>query len=232
MDYTSAGSPEPPNPLRLGTVTQKKTDRVTLQVGERRFTTLRDTLVGESEYFAARLSDRWSDCDEDGSYFIDSDPTLFSYILSYLRSGSLPVFFDSVTLTWDHAKYLTLLSEARYFGIEKLCVWIDKQQYLDVVTLEKTMEIIENVQKSESVNRILNHPFQGDRRLDISTTWSSRQAYVCPRGIPVHYDDQSKCGRACENARDDNDGKIDYEEIPVLKAVVTTTNVKVRTINH
>lgn len=66
-----------------------KGDFITLQVGERRFVTYPSTLAAESSYFTSLLSDRWR---RDGTYFIDADGDLFTYILRYLRSGVLPVF--------------------------------------------------------------------------------------------------------------------------------------------
>lgn len=54
--------------------------RITLQVGDRRFVTMRDTLTSESASFASLLSGGWGAGRlgyrlEDGSYFIDADPT-------------------------------------------------------------------------------------------------------------------------------------------------------------
>lgn len=48
--------------------------------------------------------------------------------------------------------------------------------------------------------------------------------YVCPRGIPVHYDNPSACGRACLNAQGDADDEFD--EIPVLSTVVVMEKVE------
>lgn len=67
---------------------------IRLQVGERHFTTTRDTLTAESRYFASLLSGRWDNALEDGSYFIDADPMLFDHILRYLRRGIFPLFVD------------------------------------------------------------------------------------------------------------------------------------------
>ncbi|KAI0012119.1 BTB/POZ protein [Xylariaceae sp. FL0662B] len=95
--------------------------RVKLQVGERQFITTRNTLETESPYFRALLSGRWDDQLEDGTYFIDSDPMSFEAILRYLRTGTFPLFFDAVTQTHDYTKkYLKILGDARYFGIDKL----------------------------------------------------------------------------------------------------------------
>ncbi|RYO85031.1 hypothetical protein DL766_005672 [Monosporascus sp. MC13-8B] len=78
-----------------------KSDRVTLRVGERRFTTFRDALISESSYFKARLT-RWNDAEEDGSYFIDADPGVFEHILAFLRGGSFPFFFNAGSQTFDY----------------------------------------------------------------------------------------------------------------------------------
>lgn len=115
--------------------------RVTLQVGERRFTATHNTLVGESEYFRARLSGSWNDADEDGSYFVDADPTLFEHVLRYLRSGNPPLFFNVATQSHDYAMYLALLGEAKYFGISKLEDWIQNERYLAAVRVRYSTDI-------------------------------------------------------------------------------------------
>lgn len=111
--------------------------RITLQVGERRFTTYRRTLINKSPYFAARIGlETWQDkcsevdIDEDGSYFIDADPFIFKYILNYLRSGDYPIFYDPISRCFDYAKYISLLSQARQFEISDLKEWIEKKAYL------------------------------------------------------------------------------------------------------
>lgn len=68
--------------------------QITLQVGERRFITTRDTLVGESGFFTSLLARRWDNAQEDGSYFIDADPDLFYHVLRYLHRGILLIFYD------------------------------------------------------------------------------------------------------------------------------------------
>jgi hypothetical protein len=70
-------------------------DPITLQVGERRFVTFRTTLTSESPYFQRLLSTQWQRPQADGSYFVDADGSLFTYILRYLRSGALPLFYNS-----------------------------------------------------------------------------------------------------------------------------------------
>uniref|UniRef100_A0A8H7TQM8 BTB domain-containing protein n=1 Tax=Bionectria ochroleuca TaxID=29856 RepID=A0A8H7TQM8_BIOOC len=115
-------------------------NRIQLRVGERLFHTTKETLTRESDYFAARLA-RWKDTDPDGSYFIDSDPTLFEVILRYLRTGTPPLFFDPATQTHDVAKYAALLSEARYFQIPSLVTWIVEQKYFQVIQVDTNIRV-------------------------------------------------------------------------------------------
>ena len=133
-----------PSPIRgdaISTSASLAADvQVHLQVGERHFTTTRETLISESAFFASLLSGRWSNSLPDGSYFIDADPTLFEHILRYLRRGVLPIFFDQAR-GHDYALYLSLLEEARYFGICRLEEWLANKRYLDVFEIRRTLEI-------------------------------------------------------------------------------------------
>jgi hypothetical protein len=94
--------------------------RVKLQVSERQFVTTKKTLISESSYFLALISGRWSNQDNKGCYFIDSDPELFAEVLRYLRSGNFPLYYDPNKQKYNYAKYAALLGEAQYFGITKL----------------------------------------------------------------------------------------------------------------
>jgi hypothetical protein len=109
--------------------------RIALEVGERRFTTLVSTLSEESTFFAALLSDRWTDSQsDDGSYFIDADGDLFVHILRYLRRGLLPVAYDNAR-GFDYGFYQALAAEAEYFGIDRLHRWIKEKKYLQTVRI-------------------------------------------------------------------------------------------------
>ncbi|KAI8957925.1 BTB/POZ protein [Daldinia sp. FL1419] len=195
-----------------------RSNRVTLQVGERRFVTLRDTLIGGSTYFASRLSGRWDDADEDGSYFIDANPALFEHILNYLRSENFPVFFNSNTLTFDHAKYIALLGEARYFGVSKLVDWIERKKYLNVVEITRSVIVDDDV-SSRSMESHMSE-VSGDSKVDLSTSWGVRKVYVCPRGLSFHHGNPSLCG--CDLERRQQEGDRFKEEL-ALRAVVTVT---------
>lgn len=109
-------------------------------MGQRLFYTTKETLTGESDYFATRLA-RSKDTDPDGIYFIGSDPTLLEVILRYLRTGTPPLFFDPATQTYDLAKYAALLSEARYFQIPSLVTWVVEQKYFQVIQVNTKIRV-------------------------------------------------------------------------------------------
>ncbi|KAG9403856.1 hypothetical protein AC1031_005349 [Aphanomyces cochlioides] len=75
---------------------QEALERVThsvikLNVGGRLFAIPRDTLLKyEGSYFHAMLSqNHWKPDLDNDAYFIDADPTLFEYVMAYLREGDL-----------------------------------------------------------------------------------------------------------------------------------------------
>eukprot|EP01116_Phalansterium_solitarium_P006720 TRINITY_DN19068_c0_g1_i1.p1 TRINITY_DN19068_c0_g1~~TRINITY_DN19068_c0_g1_i1.p1 ORF type:complete len:282 (-),score=18.43 TRINITY_DN19068_c0_g1_i1:171-1016(-) len=91
--------------------------RVKLDIGGHRFTTTRATLTSQFEpnsYFTALFSGRHElQLDDDGFFFIDRDGHLFGKILSWLRSGVLPVVAS------EHER-ASLLAEAEYFALDGL----------------------------------------------------------------------------------------------------------------
>jgi BTB/POZ domain-containing protein KCTD9 len=97
-----------------GESAQPSGQRIDLQVGERRFTTLASTLSDGSSFFASLLSDRWPESrSDDGSYFVDADPDLFVHILRYLRRGVPPVLYNKCQ-GFDYGLYRALQEEAEY----------------------------------------------------------------------------------------------------------------------
>ncbi|KAI0012665.1 hypothetical protein F4779DRAFT_567502 [Xylariaceae sp. FL0662B] len=207
------------HPATMGFSAMVYAGRVSLQVGETRFHTLEETLIHESAYFAAQLPSLLSTYH---LFFIDADPGLFKHILNYLRTRTFPVFFDTATQTFDLAKYQALLGEARFFGIPKLEAWIKEEKYLDVVDIKKSTTIVSD---AEDMTELLQRAAKTNTRVDVHATWGSKRVYVCPRDIFVHRGDRARCGQACEKARERLGCGIDYEEEPVLRAVVTTTKV-------
>ncbi|KAF7881024.1 uncharacterized protein EAF02_006915 [Botrytis sinoallii] len=168
---------------------------ITLQVGERRFITTKNTMTGESHFFAALMSGRWdSNKQADGSYFIDADPDLFEHILRYLRRSVLPIFYHPEK-GHDHVLYLALLGEARYFQITRLENWLKNKRYLHASETQWTDE------------NVVYHP-----------RWDTEEVYICPREIDVHKGSESACRRQCENVRGDSGYK--YEDEPILKTLV------------
>ncbi|KAM6902253.1 BTB/POZ domain-containing protein KCTD9b [Xenentodon cancila] len=97
--------------------TQTHTDWLTLNVGGRRFTTTRSTLVSkEPESMLAHMfreKDVWGNKqDSEGAYLIDRSPDYFEPILNFLRHGQLIIN--------EGINPLGVLEEARFFGIEQL----------------------------------------------------------------------------------------------------------------
>ena len=88
---------------------------LSLQVGERKFTTTKATL-SKSGFFSALLAGPWEgDLLMDGSYFIDADPDIFDFVLKYLRHGILPLFYDKVK-GHDYRLYLAVLEREHILG--------------------------------------------------------------------------------------------------------------------
>jgi BTB/POZ domain-containing protein KCTD9 len=178
---------------------------ITLQIGERRFVTTHDTLTQESGFFASLLSGRWDNTQADGSYFIDADADLFVHILHYLRRGVLPIFYDA-SRGHDHALYLALLVEARYFQIPRLEAWLKEERYLQAIKLDYSAEAFQGVytiaETSKTGAEIQHHP-----------QWHTRKVYVCPCGVMVHRGDPQACGKLCFKARGDEENQYEDEEV-------------------
>lgn len=87
------------------------------------------------------------------------------------------------------------------------------QKYKEVITCRQALRLVTITEPADGDVRGLA---QGEKIL--STHWTVRKQYVCPRGIFVHEGNPSACGRQCRNARDD-DGP-EYRDMPVLVAAV------------
>jgi len=87
-----------------------------LNIGGTLFLTSLSTLMSiKGTYFDVMVSEKWKAQKlEDGSYFIDRDPTVFRFILNFLRHGELDVSFRS-------KEELKLIEkEAEFYQIEPL----------------------------------------------------------------------------------------------------------------
>jgi BTB/POZ domain-containing protein KCTD9 len=191
---------------------------LTLQVGERRFTTTFVTLTSESGFFSSMLSSNWCNNNSkqsDGSYFVDADPGLFAHVLRYLRHGQLPIFYGNKD-GHDYGMYAALLAEARYFQIDRLVRWLEKKRYLEAVKIERIPEQAEDVsalrETTLATEDIECHPFQ-----------KTEKVYICPRQICQHRGNPHACGKMCAKARGD-DG-AEFEDEVVLKALVVRKRV-------
>jgi hypothetical protein len=89
----------------------------------------------KAPFFANLLSPQWQRVQVDGSYFVDADGSLFPYILRYLRSGALPIFYRSFA-GHDYGMYQALLGEAQHFQIERLMGWLRNKEYEKAVKIE------------------------------------------------------------------------------------------------
>jgi BTB/POZ domain-containing protein KCTD9 len=185
--------PAPPSPV-AGSL-------ITLQVGEQRFVTTSETLQ-ESAFFSTLLSGRWDNTQADGSYFIDADARIFDHVLRYLRRGVLPVFYDNAK-GHDHALYLALLEEAKYFQIPRLERWIEDRTYLEAVKIKySTTELdgANTVAETTRTDTEIGHPFY--------VKGGVSKVYGCPYGTYPH-----ECSSICGSG-----GPVEYKQI--LKTLV------------
>lgn len=199
---------------------------IRLQVGERIFTTTKDTLVSGSAFFAALFSGRWNNSLPDGSWFIDADPALFEHILRYLRRGVFPLFFD-IKSGHDHHRYLSLLEEARYFQISRLEQWLIRKRYLDAVRVETTLsQKWFGQEESFSFPYVMPAGATRECHLHVGT----KNVYLCPRGIEHHRGSPGSCGRQCENARANRREElgISYEEEHFSHMLLVTNVLSLR----
>jgi len=98
-------------------------DVVSLNVGGKVFTTTVVTLRKEKDsMLAAMFSGRYKiSTDKTGAYFIDRDGALFHHILTYLRTGTLPIDLSTVETR-------RLRTEADFYGLASLQMLLDAEQ--------------------------------------------------------------------------------------------------------
>ena len=133
MDYDSA-----PNPKRrqLGNSTSpdQDTNIVILNVGGRKFHTIRETL--ESSKWLKSMADCWQDNlirQSDGSIFVDADPEVFEHVLNFMRRPQTFPLFWSKEKGFDLAMYNKLAAEADYFLLHDLRDWIRAGTFTDAI---------------------------------------------------------------------------------------------------
>lgn len=183
-------------------------DKITLIVGEKTFQTFAARLTTRCGYFASLVSEGKFPPQLNGAYFLDADPTVFGHILTYLRNGVFPVFYDSAN-GHDYALYLALEQEARELQIPDLENWLKKKGYLEAVKLSYSVEVREGSN--------LDVKTHAGEEVEYRLTWQTKKIYVFPRGIDVHRGRRAECGHKCNNARV---GADIYEDEKVLKTMI------------
>lgn len=167
------------------------TAKITLQVGERRFNTTRETLIRDSPFFATLLSDQGGHPQEDGSYFVDADGDLFEHVLRYLRRGVFPIFYDKLK-GHDYALYLALLQEAKYFGIVQLQNWLEHKNFLQAVKITYTYEGAHD--KTENGPPIATLTTPANTEVEwLNVNFRAEKGWICPHEISSHRMDVGKC---------------------------------------
>ena len=202
LDASTEGVPIP-SPSNAGT-------QINLQVGEQRFITTIETLTGESPFFSALLSGCWNAVKADGCYFIDADPSVFKHILCYLRHGVLPIFYSNSN-GHDHALYIALWVQAKYFQVTRLEKWLGDRKYLHAV------QVIRSGVDVEGANSIAEMTGT-DMEIEYHPAWKTERTYICPRGIDLHRGNPSACGRLCRRAQ--GDAEDEFVEVQVLRTLM------------
>jgi len=187
-------------------------ETINLQVGARRFTTLRSTLISKSGFFASLLSRRWEHNKQpDGSYRVDSDPDLFEHILQYLRRGIFPLFYDDAK-GHDFAKYNAVLQEAKYFLIEPLVKWLEEQNYLSAITRWVTV-----TEHKDGKGDRLRFFAPSYIKMECYPLNMTRAVFRCPKQV---HSTPEACGKSCRKKGGDANEKYrneDYVKIALIK---------------
>ncbi|KAJ9649573.1 hypothetical protein H2201_007152 [Coniosporium apollinis] len=196
---------------------QISSDRVILQVGDRRFTTTKSTLMDGSDWFRAFFSGRWNHELMDGAYFIDADGDLFEHILRYLRRKIFPIFYDNAK-GHNRAMYLALMREAEYFQIERLRLWIEDERYLTAVLVWYSVKVCKNYDGSKV-------PAPSDHEIQHIPFFEEEQVYACPRGISLHKGRPGACGKQCKKVQGDAEDIYVTEEVLKMVVIEKTTSI-------
>ncbi|KAL9127650.1 MAG: hypothetical protein Q9217_003518 [Psora testacea] len=192
---------------------------ISLQVGERRFTTTKATLIEGSPYFDAFFADHWRQRQQtDGSYFIDEDGDVFEHVLRYLRSHGtvFPLLFDQAK-GHDYAMYTRITVQAGQFLIPKLEMWIREKRYLRAIQIQSVTQVFQGAENIDTTR-------YSDVKVDYYPTWTTKKVYVCPRG--KHRDDPDSCGYKCRKAQGDMEAEYEDEEVVIVFEVQTKTIYK------
>uniref|UniRef100_A0A8D9ANB5 BTB/POZ domain-containing protein KCTD9 n=1 Tax=Cacopsylla melanoneura TaxID=428564 RepID=A0A8D9ANB5_9HEMI len=136
-------------------------DWITLNVGGKKFTTSRGTLVrSETNSMLAKMFAEGSeggyfmnpgDVDSSGAYLIDRSPTYFEPILNYLRNGQLVVD--------PNINPEGVLEEARFFGIESLV-----PQLMEIIMSRERSRDMMPLTRRDVINALILTPITSELR--------------------------------------------------------------------
>jgi BTB/POZ domain len=187
-------------------------DRVTLNVGGRKFLTTIGTLVDRSNYFASLFSGRWAMPKQlDGSIFIDTDPNVFEHVLRYLRRGVFPLAFDKET-GHDYKLYIEILSEARYFQIPKLEKWLEGKCYIHCVDFSTAQKRVGPVRTKESSSTTTSSWSSDFVTQLVKQETSKTHQYTCRMELHRRHQNDSPYCYGNHNCQPPKDGVIDILE--------------------
>ena len=133
-------------------------------------------------------------------------------VLTYIRHRKFPLFWHKES-GFDYGRYSRLAAQADFFGVDRLKSWISVENYKGAIECRKSIGTIP-----------MEEAFDGDTMgispeiKVISTHWTTKKQYVCPRNIAPHMGRPKYCGRACSNALGNN--KPEFRDKPIMTAVV------------
>merc|ERR1712176_1412410 len=130
-----------------------KNNRIIINVGGSMYETTLNTLsTDQNSMLSAMFSGRFKiERDENGSIFIDRDPTHFRHVLNFLRDG-IDYLKHGGLLQQSDVVLMELLQEAKYYSIRPLVDYIQLQQTRknkkkgDELTHEKQYKLITNIE--------------------------------------------------------------------------------------
>ena len=194
---------------------------IIIQIGERSFTTTKNTLTKAGGYFSSQFSGRWADPTR-GQYFLDMDGDVFEHILRYLRSlvdewPVFPIFYDQAKGP-DYDLYQRVMAQAHFLCIFDLADWIRERKYLDAIMVRRTATV------TDGIADIRNKVEPSNIKIEYYPTFMTKKVYLCPRRIPEHHAQPDKCGQACEKAR--HGREIEYGEEEELKVVEIRSEIE------
>ncbi|KAF2451319.1 hypothetical protein P171DRAFT_492610 [Karstenula rhodostoma CBS 690.94] len=199
---------------------------ITLNVGGRHFRVYKSTLE-DGHFFRSYLDPRFgSPRDKDGTFFIDSNPEIFSHVLRYLRSPSVYPLFWTKAKGLDHDLYNRLEEAAIFFRIPKLESWLNAKKYLKAVSVHSSVHIarLDAFPDYKSQDDL---EVSGDVEIERKITQREGRVYLCPLNIPKHRGKQYKCDSWCFGAQGNK--PPEYEDETYTEVLTTYTRHIVNT---